>query len=212
MRFLTIILTFAAFSFTSFGQDAKADAILDKLSKKINDQKAFYVEFSSTTSNSSSDSKSSFSGKGWVKGDKYYASFGDNTVISNGIKTWTIIKEEKTVYVTDADEEDEESVNPKKLMTIWETGFKSKYTKQTKLGTEAVHQIYLYPKKTGADYTYIVLYVSVSSNELKRVIMSMRDQTKMTYSVKKFTSNPTVADSKFVFNKSKYPGYTVIED
>jgi len=212
MRFLTILLTFAAFSFTSFGQDAKADAILDKLSKTIKDQKSFYLEFSSTTSNSASDSKSSFSGKGWVKGDKYFASFGDNTVISNGMKTWTIIKEEKTVYVTDADEDDEESVNPKKLMTIWETGFKSKYTKQTKLGSEAVHQIYLYPKKTSADYTYIVLYIGVDNNELKRVIMSMRDQTKMTYSLKKFTKNPSVEDSKFVFNESKYPGYTVIED
>ncbi|MFK7783576.1 MAG: outer membrane lipoprotein carrier protein LolA [Crocinitomicaceae bacterium] len=212
MRFLTIILTFAAFSFTSFGQDAKADAILDKLSAKIKAQKSFYVEFSSTVKNSSSDSKSSFSGKGWVKGDKYYASFGDNTVISNGIKTWTVIKEEKTVYVTDADEEDEESVNPKKLMTIWETGFKSKYSKKTTIGGESVHMIYLYPKNAKVDYTYIVLYVSVSTNELKRVVMSMRDQTKMTYSMKKFTSNPSVADSKFVFSKSKYPGYTVIED
>lgn len=212
MRFLTFILAFAAFSFTSFGQDAKADAILDKLSKKIKEQKSFYVEFSSTTSNSSSDSKSSMSGKGWVKGDKYYASFGDNTVISNGIKTWTIIKEEKTVYVGDADDEDDESVNPKKLMTIWETGFKSKYTKKTTLGGEAVHQIYLYPKKTSADYTYIVLYIGVSSNDLKRVVMSLRDQTKMSYNLKKFTSNPSVSDSKFVFSKSKYPGYTVIED
>ncbi len=212
MRFLTIILTFAAFSFTSFGQDAKADAILDKLSKKIKDQKSFYIEFSSTIKSSATDSKTSMSGKGWVKGDKYYASFGDNTVISNGIKTWTIIKEEKTVYVTDADEEDEESVNPKKLMTIWETGFKSKYTKKTKIGGESVHQIYLYPKNTKVDYTYIVLYISESTNELKRVVMSMRDQTKMTYNLKKFTSNPSVEDSKFVFSKAKYPGYTVSED
>jgi outer membrane lipoprotein-sorting protein len=212
MKLFTIILTFAAFSFTSFGQDAKAQGILDKLSKSIKDQKSFYIEFSSTTTNSASNSTSSFSGKGWVKGDKYFASFGDNTVISNGIKTWTIIKEEKTVYVTDADEDDEESVNPKKLMTIWETGFKNKYTKQTTLGGEAVHQIYLYPKDTKVDYTNIVLYISVNSNELKRVVMTMRDQTKMTYSLKKFTENPTVEDSKFVFDKSKYPGYTVIED
>ena len=212
MRLFTIILTFAAFSFTSFGQDAKAQGILDKLSKKIKDQSSFYLEFSASTSNSDSDSKSAFSGKGWVKGDKYYASFGDNTVISNGIKTWTIIKEEKTVYVTDADEDDEESVNPKKLMTIWETGFTNKYTKQTTLSGEAVHQIYLYPKNKGTDYTYICLYISVSSNELKRVIMSMRDQTKMTYILKKFTANPTVEDSKFVFEQSKYAGYTVIED
>lgn len=212
MKLVTFIFALAALSFTSFGQDAKAQGILDKLSKKIKDQKSFYVEFSSSTSNGSTDSQSAFSGKGWVKGDKFYASFGDNTVISNGIKTWTIIKEEKTVYVTDAEEDDEESINPKKLMTIWETGFKNKYTKQTTINGEAVHQINLTPKATGTDYTYLVLYISVSTNELKRVIMSMKDKTKITYNLKKFTSNPTIEDSKFVFDETKYPGYTKIDD
>jgi hypothetical protein len=28
----------------------------------------------------------------------------------------------------------------------------------------------------------------------------------------KFTSNPDVDDSKFVFDKKKYPGYPVIKD
>lgn len=212
MKLITFIFAVVALSFTSVGQDAKAQGILDKLSKKIKEQKSFYVEFSSSTSNGATDSQASFSGKGWVKGDKFYASFGDNTVISNGLKTWTIIKEEKTVYVTDADEDDEESINPKKLMTIWETGFKNKYTKQTTINSESVHQINLTPKAKDTDYSYLVLYISVSTNELKRVIMSMKDKTKITYNLKKFTSNPTVEDSKFVFDPAKYPGYTTIQD
>ena len=98
-------------------------------------------------------------------------------------------------------------------MTIWETGFKSKYEKEDKLNNEAVHVINLYPKNPSkVEYHTIVLYVSKSTNELKKAVMKTKDGTTMTYTVTKFTANPTVEDSMFVFDKKKYPGYTVIED
>ncbi|MFT5778823.1 MAG: outer membrane lipoprotein-sorting protein [Crocinitomicaceae bacterium] len=207
-----IALIFTLVTFASFGQDAKAQGIIDKLSKKINSEKSFYLEFTANTTNSDTGTDITITGKGWVKADKYYASLGDNTVISNGLKTWTVVKEEKTTYVADADDEDEESMNPKKLMTLWETGFKSKYFKEETLNGEKVHKIYLYPlKPASVDYTQLVLYISVQSNEMVRVIMKMKDQTKMTYTVKKYTSNPEISDSKFLYDKAKYPGYKLIE-
>lgn len=211
MRILAIIFTF--FTFASLAQDAKSQAILDKLSKKINGQSSFYIEFSENAYNKDAGINANKFGKGWVKGDKYYASLGDNTVISNGLKTWIVVKEEKTTYITDSDEDDEELMNPKRLMTIWETGFTNKYSKEEALNGETVHKIYLYPKSPrSVDFTQVVLYVSKTGNELKKVIIKMKDATKMTYRVKKYTTNPTISDSKFVYNKAKYPGYKLIED
>jgi outer membrane lipoprotein-sorting protein len=211
MKFLFVLFTLV--SFGSFGQDAKAQGILDKLSTKMKSQKSFYIEFSANIKNSSSGTNESETGKGWVKGDKFYASYGENTIISNGIKTWTIVKEEKSVYETDADEGDDQSMNPKKLMTIWESGFKNKYEKEDKLNNEAVHVINLYPKNPGkVEYHTITLYISKTGNELKKAIMKAKDGTVMTYTLTKFTSNPTVEDSKFVFDIKKYPGYTLIKD
>lgn len=212
MKLILTLITLLTLS-VSFGQDSKSQGILDKLSKKMKGQTSFYIEFSANISNSSTGVNQNETGKGWVKGDKFYASYGDNTIISNGVKSWTIIKEEKSVYETDADEDDEESINPKKLMTIWESGFKNKYGKETTLNGEAVHMIYLYPKKPGSvDYHTIVLYISKTKNELKKVLMKSKDGTRMTYRLTKYTGNPTVSDSKFVFDKKKYPGYTVIRD
>lgn len=211
MRSLLALFVFT--SFVSFGQDATADGILNKLSTKIKGLSSFYVEFSATIKNSTTGTNESETGKGWVKGDKYYASYGENTIISNGMKTWTIVKEEKVVYEVDADEEDEETVNPKKLMTIWEEGFKSKYDGETTLSGTAVHKINLFPKDPKkVEYHTITLYVSKSSNDLKKVIMKMKDGTTMTYTLTKFESNPSVADSKFVFDSKKYVGYNVIKD
>jgi outer membrane lipoprotein-sorting protein len=211
MKILFTLFTLVAF--TSFGQDAKSQGILDKLSTKMKSQKSFYIEFSANIKNTTSGTNESETGKGWVKGSKFYASYGENTIISNGIKTWTIVKEEKSVYETDANESDEESMNPKKLMTIWESGFKNKYEKEDKLNNEAVHVINLFPKNPAkVDYHTITVYISKTSNELKKAVMKSKDGTTMTYSLSKFTSNPEIEDSKFVFDLKKYPGYNLIKD
>jgi outer membrane lipoprotein-sorting protein len=213
MKYLMILFTLVFSSAAVYAQDAKAQGILDKLSAKIKGQKSFYVEFSANITNSSSGRNEVITGKGWVKGNKFCASYDDNTIISNGVKTWTVVKEEKTVYETDANEDDSESMNPKKLMTMWESGFKNKYEKEEKLGEEMVHVIYLYPKNPkGANYHTIILYIAKSDNELKKVIMKSNDGTKAIYTLTKFTSNPTVEDSKFVFDAAKYPGYHVVKD
>lgn len=214
MKFLFTLITFISFTaLTTFGQDAKSQEILDKVSTKMKALKSFYVEFSANIKNTSSGTNESETGKGWVKGDKFYASYGDKTIISNGIKTWTIVKDEKTVYESDAASDEEQSLNPKKLMTIWETGFKNKYDKEEKLNGEAVHVINLFPKNAAkAEYHTIILYVSKATNELKKAIMKSKDGTIMTYSLTKLESNPTIEDTKFVFDIKKYPGYKLVKD
>jgi len=211
MKYLIILIGLFT-STLAVAQDAKAQGILDKVSAKIKAQKTFYVEFSAQIKNTSSGQNETVTGKGWVKGSKFCATYGENTIISNGVKTWTVVKEEKTVYEADASD-DGEGMNPKKLMTIWETGFKNKYEKEETLNGEAVHVINLFPKNAkGSEYHTIVLYISKSTNELKKAIMKSNDGTVMTYSLTKFTSNPVVEDTKFVFDAKKYPGYHVVKD
>ena len=212
MKILYTLLTILSFASVSFGQTS-SQAILDRISKKMKAHKSFYVEFSATTKNSTTGTNSTDTGKGWVKGEKFYASYGDNTIISNGVKTWMIVKEEKSVYVSDADDEEEDVMNPRKLMTIWESGFKNKLGKETTINGEKMHVIYLYPKDPGSvEYHTIILYISKAKDELKKVIIKTKDATVMTYRLKVYKANPEISDTKFVFNSKKYPGYTVIED
>lgn len=213
MKSILSILLFVLISSTScFAQDAKAQGILDKLSSKMKGLKSFYIEFNATIKNSETGTNENNSGKGWVKGNKFSASYGENTIISNGLKTWTIVKEEKSVYESDA-ANDDDGLNPKKLMTIWENGFKNKFIKEDKLNGESVSVIDLYPKNPSkAEYHTIVVYISKSDGELKKAIMKAKDGTVMTYSLTKFQENPDIDESKFVFDKKKYPGYPVIKD
>jgi outer membrane lipoprotein-sorting protein len=207
-------LALALITFSAFAQsDEKAEEILNKMSKEIKALNSFSIDFSFSMKNPTTGENTKEAGKGLVKGDKFYATLGDNEIISNGVKIWTIVKEEKVTYESDADEEDEESINPKKLMTIWESGFKSKYVKEDKVGAKSVHVINLFPKKAGdAQYHTITLYVDTKTTEMVKGVMKMKDGTTMTYEITKFEKNVDAPATKFVYDPKKYPGYKLIKD
>ena len=209
---LCLLLSISAVAQTK-DSDPKAQGILDKLSAKMKGLKSFQIEFSASIKNTTTGSNQSEIGKGWVKGDKFCASYGDNTIICNGIKTWTVVKEDKAIYQSDASGTDADGINPKKLMTIWETGFKNKYEKEEVLDGEKVHVIYLYPKDPKkVEYHTVILYISKTGLDLKKAIMKTKDGTVMTYTLTNFVENPTIDDSKFVIDLKKYPGYKVVKD
>jgi outer membrane lipoprotein-sorting protein len=213
--FLLLFLLTGTYSFSQQAKDSdpKAQAILDKLSQKMKSLKSFQIEFSASVKNSATGTNESEIGKGWVKGNKFCALYGDNTIISNGIKTWTIVKEDKAIYQSDANENEGDGINPKKLMTIWETGFKNKYEKEEVLNGEKVHVINLYPKDPKkVEYHTIVLYISKVDNELKKAIMKTKDGSVMTYTLNKLIENPDIEDTKFVIDTKKYPGYKIVKN
>jgi outer membrane lipoprotein-sorting protein len=206
---LFIILSFSNFTFS---QDTKSQGVLDKLSIKMKALKSFYLEFNAIVKNVDSGINENQNGNGWVKGNKYNATYAGNTIISNGMKTWTIIKEDKTVYESDAND-DNDGINPKKIMTIWETGFKNKFEKEDVLNGEKVYVIFLYPKDPKkVDYHTIILYISKDGLELKKSIVKTKDGSVMTYSMNKLTENPIIDDTKFVIDLKKYPGYQIVKD
>ncbi len=212
MKTLPLLLASVLITSTSFSQTINSEVILNKLSNSMKNLNTFYVEFNANIKNTSTGVNESEKGKGWVKGNKYFATYGDITLLSDGKKTWTVINEEQSVYESYASD-DEESMNPKKLMTIWENGFKNKYEKASTFNGENVHVIKLFPiNPDDADYHTILLYVTVKMNELKKAVMKTNDGTTMTYHLTKFVSNEEIADSKFIFNKTKYPGFAVIRD
>ena len=96
MKYVFTFLAVLAFT-TSFGQDEKSQAILDKLSTKMKGMTSFYIEFSANIKNTTTGTNSTETGKGWVKGEKFTASYGENTIVSNGKKTWTMQVKKSTL-------------------------------------------------------------------------------------------------------------------
>ena len=209
MKSLFILLLAGVTSYTAFAQeDTKAKGILDKLSAKTKAYKTIKADFQFTMVNKAEGTNESQSGKIELKGDKYILTISGQDVISDGSSMWTILKESKEVQINEIDEEDEDAISPNKIFTLYEEGFKYKYVKEDK----GMHIINLYPK-AAADKAYhrIVLYINKAKNEISKVKVYGKDGTTTTYSIKSFTPNSTIPDTKFSFNKTKFPGYEIID-
>ena len=205
MRILTFFFLFAILP--AFAQD-KSKGILDDLSKKIKSYKTFYVDFKASIKNNDTGVNENVTGKGWVSGNKFHTIYGDNTVISNGVKVWVVSKEDKAVYISSVEDDDDESINPKKLMSIWESGFNSKFVSED----AGVYTIHLFPKEPGkSEYHTIILKVT-TTKDLKSVEVKMKDGTKMIYELLKFDGNVEIPATKFVYDKRNFPGYQEVEN
>lgn len=212
LKYLFFTLLFATSTAVFAQSDQKSKQILEKVTNEIKSLNSFYISFNMKVKNEATGQNSNQDGFGYVKGNKYYASLGNNVVISNGIKSWTVVKDSKVTYLSDVSNNDD-AITPKKLMTIWDNGFKSKYDKITTLNGEQVHQISLYPIHPGdVNYHTIVVFISVKDNSLKKAIMKTKDGSTMTYTIKELTKNKPVNDTKFVYNPKDFPGYKLIRN
>ena len=209
MKSLLILFIAGATSLTAFSQeDTKAKGILDKLSAKTKAYKTIKADFQFTMSNKAEGTNETQSGKIEIKGDKYVLSISGQDVISDGSNMWTILKESKEVQINEIDEEDEDAISPNKIFTLYEEGFKYKYVKEDK----GMHIINLYPK-AAADKSFhrIALYINKAKNEISKVKVYGKDGTITTYLIKSFTPNTSIPETRFGFNKSKFPGYEIID-
>ena len=213
MKRLFGLILFIGLTAPSFGQtDAKSKAILDKVSAATKTYKTIKLTYNLSII-SPEGSPISQKGEAMLKGDKYLVSTPDQTMMSNGVKIWTYIKSDNECYVRDADEEDDDFLQPSKLLTIWEKGFTFKYSKQTEYQGKKVEEIYLYPKdKKNSKYHTIILKIDTDKNRVVHVHIKGKDGTHMKYSMGNFQTNTPIADSEFVFEKAKHPGVTIIEE
>lgn len=213
MKYLLGFILLVGTSVSSFAQtDTKAKTILDKVSAVTKTYKTIKLSYSLTIT-SPNGSPISQKGDAYLKGDKYYIKTPDQTIYSNGTKIWTYLKSENECYVRDADDEDDDFAKPSKLLTIWEKGFTFKYSKEFMYKGKMVHEIFLFPKdKAKSKYHTIILKIDKAKNQVMHVHIKGKDGSHMKYSLDKFEKNVTIEDSKFVFNKAKFPGVEMIEE
>lgn len=215
MRMRTTVLLmgflFLGLNVNAQEKDPKAKAVLDEVSKKIKSYNSFAVEFTSTLKASSGASPETQSGKAIIKGDKYIVEIGGQKIINDGKSVYTIVIADKEVYVNEIEEGDDDLLNPSKMFTIWEKDFKYKYIKEETIGGVPVHEIHLYPVNPAkSKYHTIIVKINKAKSELHSVIVKGKEGEVLSYTLTKFTANPSVTDDDFKFVKAKYPGYTII--
>jgi len=192
--------------------EAKAKVILAEVSKKYRSYDVIKTEFSYTLENPEAKIKEVQAGTLFVKSklNKYKVILKGQELISDGKSQWTYLKADKEVQVSEVDNS-ADALNPAKLFTIYEKGFKSVYTNDTKVNGKMVHNIDLSPTDTKRSFFKVKLQIDKLNKQIVNAIIFDKNGNRYTYSIKTFTPNIKVPESTFAFDAKLYPGVEVVD-
>ena len=198
---------------TAFAQsEVKAKQILAEVSKKYRSYDVIKTEFSYTLENPQAKIKETQSGTLFVRSkvNKYKVILKGQELISDGKNQWTYLKADKEVQLSDVDNSSD-ALNPAKIFTIYEKGFKSVYTNDTKLNGKILHNIDLTPLDGKRSFFKVRLQVDKLSKQITNAVIFDKNGNRYTYTIKTFTPNVKVPESTFAFDSKLYPGVEVVD-
>ncbi len=208
----SLLLLAATLVYSGHTQDQQAIDILNQVSAKTKAYKNFSADFTMSLIDIQSDLDMTRKGKIIIAGDQYRLKLEDDVVIGNGDTRWTYQKESNEVYVDDEVSEDDSGLNPSKIFTIWESGFKQFYGGETNVDGKTVHQINLHPNKPAdTNYHTVKVFVDKAKNELIQVEVAGKEGDTYKYKLLDFKPNQDIPANTFTFSKSEFPGAEVID-
>ncbi len=215
-KLVSILTAFVLCATVSFAQNnntsAKAKQILDQVSKKTKSYSSISLTYSLV--HTSPDAKTDkANGTMLMKGNKYQLSILDNVLYCDGKNLWTHMVEEKEVVLSTVDNDDSGMMNPAKVLTMYEKGFKYKFIQDRFESSRAIYVIDLYPENIEkSEYSKVRLSIDKDKSQLWRAEYFAKDGNKYTITVNTFKVNEQISDASFTFDKSKNPGVKVIDE
>ncbi len=191
-------------------EDAKGKAIVDRLMAQAKTWTSFEADFSSRLQSAKDKLDVKQEGNMKVKGKKFRLVLAKNTIINDGTTLHTYNSEANEVTLSDPAEMDQE-LDPTRLFTQYEKGFKSQFVEEKADAAGVVTQVVkLFPLDAAKKpYHTVVLTVDKAKGEPRSVQVLYKDGNVVTYTLKKFTPNAVLADGLFAFDKTKFPGVEV---
>ena len=104
--------------------DPAADLLLSRVSEAMQGHETVHAVYTSKMIDRQSDFEMDQAGEIWVQGDRYHLELGEYTIICDGSTVWTYEPEMGECYIDDAETIAEDGIDPAKMFTIWEEGFK----------------------------------------------------------------------------------------
>jgi outer membrane lipoprotein-sorting protein len=212
-KILIALLVLGTVGFTANAQtDAKAKEILAAVSKKYRSYDVVKTDFTFTLNNAKAKVKETQQGTLYVKANanKYKVAMTNQDLISDGKVQWTYLKNDQEVQISNVDNSGD-AINPAKIFTIYEKGFKYAYTGESKVGAKVYQMIDLSPIDAKKTVFKVRLSIDKVSKQIANVVIYEKNGNTYTYNVKTFSPNVKVPETTFAFDAKKYPGVEVID-
>jgi outer membrane lipoprotein-sorting protein len=207
---LTLVL--ASISLFSFAQSQeKAKEILDQVSAKTKAYPSIVADFSFSLENLQEDINEVYEGNIILKGNKYKVNLMDMDNYFDGEVLYMHNLDAGEVNITIPDPDDEETLNPATIFTIYEDGYTYNYVAEGTIDGKACHEIDLYPVNRDKPFSRIKLLVLKDNLQLYSIRQVGKDGNNYTVVVKDMKTNKKIDDNTFVFDKAANPDVDVID-
>jgi len=207
-----VYLLLALFSMSSaVAQDRYAKSLLDEVSKKYDSYKTIQSNFTFKAVQAKGES---YTDKGEMflnkPAQQYKIVLPAQELISDGKSTWSVLKEDKEVQVSDADHSNE-SIGPNNIFTFYKTGFKYISMDDENVASAGkLKVVELSPIDTKRNYFKIKLRVN-KNNHIHDVTIFDKSGSRYTYTINTLYVNNPIAPQTFQFQKVNYPGFEVVD-
>ena len=202
-----IIILFIFFGISSYSQDQTAKDVLDRLSEQTESYKDMSIEFLFTFENKVQGIEENQNGKIILQDNIFQLEFSEQLIFNDGETQWIYSKDINEITIIQHDNEDD-MMNPQKLFKIYEKNYKYKYIEELSKDNLRQHLLELYPEEENA-FKKIQLYVDITKNQLKEMILFDKNGGKYTYKVIKFESDKL--NKTLVFDVKKYGDAEIID-
>jgi outer membrane lipoprotein-sorting protein len=224
MKKLTIlILLFLGSISTLFAQkDTEAAEILKKISAKYKSFEVIKSDFYFTIVNQQASIRVTQTGTLFTKSktNKFRVTlYGpenaanpiiEQEIISDGKTQWTYLKKNNEVQVTNADNT-EEAMNPAKIFTIYEHGYKYIYNGEKKENGIVYQEIDLTPENADKEFFKVRLTIDKLKKQIYSALIFDKNGNKYTITIRNLTGNPPIAENFFTFDVKEHKGVEVVD-
>ncbi|WP_282013784.1 LolA family protein [Marinifilum flexuosum] len=190
-------------------QDAKAKAILDKVSEINKQYKSIKAEFTFSMDNEEEDIHEISDGSILLKENKYKLQLMGVDTYFDGTTQYSHIIDAEEVSIKEPDEDEDEALNPAKIFSIYENGFTYKYVNEVSENGKKLHVIDLFPTDEERGFTHIRLKIDQATNQISALKSVGKDGNDVSIVLKKLTPNVSLTDKDFVFDTAANPDVDV---
>ena len=200
------LLAVVSLSVSGQGKDPKAVKLLEEVSAKAKACKSIKVDFSYSMVNAKAKINEEKTGSLLISGDKYKMAAAGQTVICDGKTVWTYIASSNEVQVNALENKDD-AMTPSKLLTSYNSNYKSKIIKSSDPAIESVELI----PNASKNFTKAILGVDKAKKQVRSFTLFDKGGNTFTYTIKSYLTDTPVLDAEFMFDAKKFPGVEIID-
>ncbi|MBN8642948.1 MAG: outer membrane lipoprotein carrier protein LolA [Flavobacteriales bacterium] len=190
-------------------QDKKAKELLDDVTAKIKSYKNIVIDFKYTLTNTKENINQESKGNVTLEGNKYILNFMGATKLYDGKKTYTVVPEDEEITISSANDNDEKSITPSKMLTFFNSGYKYSMDILQNVKGRKIQYIKLVPTNGKDQRKEVLLGIDIQTKHIYNLIEVGKNGTKTTLTVNSFKTNQPLSKNQFIFVASKYPNYYI---